>query len=82
MRKSWKTFWMHYSKPVDTPFEKGLTLSLEQCQTTDDEKQKMSNVPYTSAVRNLVYAMLRTWPNICFAVGLVSCYQSNPETAH
>ena len=59
---------MHYSKLVDTLFEKGLTLSLEQCQTTDDEKQKMNNVLYTSAIRSLVYAMLSTWPHICFAV--------------
>ena len=38
-------FRMHYSKIVDTPVEKGLTLSLEQCPTTDDEKQKMGKVP-------------------------------------
>ena len=73
---------MHYSKPVDTSVEKGLTLSLEKCQTTDDEKQKMSNVPYTSAAGSLMYAMLCTRPDICFAVGLVSRYQSNPGTAH
>jgi len=70
---------MHYSKLVDTLFEKGLTLSLKQCQTTDDEKQKMNNVLYTSAIRSLVYAMLCTWPDICFAVRLVCCYQSNPR---
>ena len=73
---------MHYSKPVDTPFEKGLTLSLEQWSTTDDEKQKMSNVPYASALGSLMYSMLCTRPDICFAIGLVSRYQSNPRTAH
>jgi len=73
---------MHYSKPVDAPVEKGLTLSLEQCSTINDEKQKMSNVPYASVVGSLMYAMLSTRPDICFAVGLVSRYQSNPRTAH
>ena len=29
-----------------------------------------------------MYAMLCTQPDICFAVGLVSCYPSNPGTAH
>jgi len=75
-------FWMHYSKPIDTPVKKGLTLSIEQCPTIDDEKQKMSNVPYASAVGNLMYAMLYTRPDICFVVSLVSHYQSNPGTAH
>jgi len=31
-------FRMHYSKPVDTAVEKGLTLSLDQCPKTNKEK--------------------------------------------
>jgi len=73
---------MHYSKPVDTPVEKGLTLSLAQCPKTDKEKERMSNFPYASAVGSLMYAMLCTRPNICFAVGLINRYQSNPGPAH
>ena len=73
---------MHYSKPVDTPVEKGLTLSLDQCPKTDKEKERMSNVPYASAVGSLMYAMLCTRPDICFAVGLVSRYQSNSGLTH
>ena len=42
----------------------------------------MSNVPYASAVRNSMCAMLCARPDTCFAVGLVSCYQSNPRLAH
>jgi hypothetical protein len=82
IEKVLERFRMHYSKPVDTPVDKGLTLSLEQCPKTDDEKQKMSSVPYASAVGSLMYAMLCTRPDICFAVGLVSRYQSNPGNAH
>ena len=37
----------------------------------------MSNVPYAGALRNLMYVMLCTQPDICFAVGLVSHYQNN-----
>jgi len=29
-----------------------------------------------------MYAMLCTRPDICFAIGSVSCYQSNPGLAH
>ena len=73
---------MHHSKPVDTPVEKGLTFCLDQCPKTDQEKEKMKDVPYASAVGSLMYAMLCTRPDICFAVGLVSRYQSNPEPTH
>ena len=43
INKILERFWMHYSKPMDTPVEKGLTLSLDQCPTTDKEKERMSN---------------------------------------
>jgi hypothetical protein len=42
----------------------------------------MRDVPYASAVGSLIYAMLCTRPNICFAVGMVSRYQSNPRPQH
>ena len=42
----------------------------------------MSRLPYASAVGSLMYAMLCTRPDICFAIGMVSRYQSNPEEAH
>ena len=41
-------FRMHHSKPVDTLVEKGLTLSLDQCPKTDQEKEKMKDVSYAS----------------------------------
>ena len=36
----------------------------------------MARVPYASAIGSLMYAMLYTRPDICFAVGMVSRYQS------
>lgn len=42
----------------------------------------MSRVPYASAVGSLMYAMLCTRPDICYAVGVVSRYQSNPGQEH
>jgi hypothetical protein len=38
----------------------------------------MSKVPYASAIENLMYAMVRTRPDIAHAVGVVSRYMSNP----
>ena len=42
-----------------------------------EEEAHMRRVPYASAVGNLMYAMLCTRPNIYYAVGIVSRYQSN-----
>ena len=43
----------------------------------------MEGIPYASAVGSLMYdAMLCTRPDICFAIGMVSRYQSNPGLEH
>ena len=69
-------------KPIDIPVAKGENLSLETCPKTQSEKDAMKRVPYSSAVGSLMYAMLCTRPDICYAVGLVSRYQSNPGQTH
>ena len=38
--------------------------------------------PYASAVGSLMYAMLCTRPDICFVVGMISRYQSDPDKEH
>jgi hypothetical protein len=82
IKKIFERFHMHNSKPFNTPMEKGSTLSLDQCPKNDEKKNQMSKVPYASAIGSLMYAMLCTRPDICFAVGMVSRYQSNPRPAH
>ena len=42
----------------------------------------MRHVPYASAVGSLMYAMLCTRPDICYTVGVVSRFQSNPGPDH
>ena len=69
---------MDNSKKGLLPFKHGLTFSKDQCPKTQEERDHMAGVPYASAVGSLMYAMLCTRPDICFAVGMVSRYQSNP----
>ena len=38
----------------------------------------MSKVPYASAVRSLIYAIVCTRPDIAYAVGVVSRYMADP----
>ena len=75
-------FSMQDSKKGFLPFRYGITLSKDQCPKTPDEIEKMKAVPNASAVGSLMYAMLCTRPDICFTVGMVSRYQSNPGQEH
>jgi len=42
----------------------------------------MEIIPYASAVESLMYPMMYTRLNICYAMGLMSRYQSNPSQAY
>jgi len=48
------------------------------CPKTSEEKEKISIVPYANVVGSLMYTMICTRPDICYVIGLVSRYQSNP----
>ncbi|TYJ96817.1 gag/pol protein [Cucumis melo var. makuwa] len=70
------------SKKGLLPYRYGIHLSKEQYPKTPQEVEDMSNIPYASAVGSLMYAMLCTRPDICYSVGIVSRYQSNPGRDH
>ena len=72
-------FAMYNSKKELLPFRLGVSLSKEQCPKTFEDEQCIKAVPYVSVVRSLMYAMLCTRPDIYYAVGMVSKYQSNLE---
>ena len=73
---------MQDSKKGFTPFRYGINLSQDQCPMRAEEKEHMKTVPYASAVGSLMYVMLCTRPDICYLVGIVSRYQSNPGREH
>ena len=75
-------FKMLNSNLIETPIAKGEGLSLQMCPQTSDEKSEMEGVPYSNAIDSLMYAMMCTQPDICYAVSLVSRYQSNPGKKH
>ena len=47
IKKILERFLMKNSKPIDTPIEKGSALCLDQCPKTNEEKKRMSTMPYT-----------------------------------
>ena len=75
-------FSMQNSKKGQLPTRHGIVLSKEQCPTTPQEEEDMRRVPYASAVGSLIYSILCTRPDICYAIGIVSRYQSNPGLDH
>ncbi|KAH9734858.1 Integrase catalytic domain-containing protein [Citrus sinensis] len=75
-------FSMENSKTGLLPFRHGIAFFKDQSPKTSDEIERMRRVPCAEAVGSLMYAMLCTRPDICFAVGMVSRYQSNPEPEH
>ncbi|CAA0826453.1 Pentatricopeptide repeat-containing protein [Striga hermonthica] len=75
-------FNMKSAKPVNTPLASHFKLSKQSCPTSQEEKEAMAGVPYSSAVGSLMYAMVCTRPDIAHAVGIVSRYLSNPGKDH
>ena len=73
---------MHDCKPMDTPVERNLSLNLDMCPKLVEEKEKMSKVPYSSAIQSLMHVMMCTRPNICYVIGLASRFQSNLGIKH
>ena len=73
---------MDQSKKGFLPILQGMRLSMAQCPTTAEDREKMSVVPYASAIGSIMYAMLCTRPNVNLAISLVGRYQSDPCMEH
>ena len=75
-------FRMESCKKGFLPMSHGVALSKTQCPSTPDELQRMSAVPYASAIGSIMYAMICTRPDVSHALSMTSRYQSNPGEAH
>ena len=73
---------MKNSKKSLLPFRHGVHLSKKLCAKTPQEFEDMRRIPYASVVLSLMYVMLYTRSDICYAVKIVSRYQSNPRLDH
>ena len=82
IEKVLKRFSMENSKRGLIPFRHGIHLSKKMCPSTPEEIERMSKIPYASAIGSLMYAMLCTRPDIAHAVSVTSRYQSNLGEEH
>ena len=77
-----KRFSMQDSKRGYLPMSHGITLSKSQFPNTKDERERMSKIPYASAIGSIMYAMLCTRPDVSYALSITSRYQSDPGESH
>ncbi|GJR11353.1 retrotransposon protein, putative, ty1-copia subclass [Tanacetum coccineum] len=66
---------------VKTAFLNGKSIK-DLCPKTDDELDRMSRVPYASAIGSIMYAMTYTRSDVSFALSMVSRHQQNPGEVH
>ena len=55
----------------------GVKLSKTQCPVTVEDKEKMSVVPYASAIDSIMYAMLSIRPDVSLAISMAGRFQSD-----
>jgi hypothetical protein len=80
--KMLKRYEKQNSKPTPTLIAKGGEFSEEQSPKNQLELNEMSNIPYASAVRSLMYAQVCMRPDLSFATGMFGRYQQNPGKVH
>lgn len=72
-----KRFGMADCNPISTPSDPNTKLSLAMSPKTPEERAALANIPYQQLVGALLYLVQGTRPDIAFAVGDVSKYNTN-----
>ncbi|GKD54613.1 hypothetical protein Tco_1288000 [Tanacetum coccineum] len=73
---------MKNSKKGNLPLHHDIKISKDVCRKTDEELDRMSQVPYASTVGSIMYAMTCTRPDVSFALSMVSRHQQNSGEGH
>ena len=59
-----------------------IQLSKKMSPKIPEERNRMSSIPYASAIESIMYAMLCIRPDMTYALGIVSRFQADPEEDH
>ncbi|GJU70104.1 retrovirus-related pol polyprotein from transposon TNT 1-94 [Tanacetum coccineum] len=77
---------LHFKSSQEVQHEqlqtRSYSVSIHECPKSEEDKEDMSRVPYSSAVGSLMYAMVCTRPDLAHAVSVVSRYMHNPGKIH
>ena len=77
-----KRFSMEESKKGFLPMSHGVHLSKDMSPKTQEEKEHMSRIPYTSTIGSIMYVMLCIWLDVSYALSITSRYQANLGEKH
>lgn len=77
-----RRFRMHQAAFQPTPCELGQDLRKSTAPATAAEEREMKDVPYSSALGAIMYAMLGTRPDIAYAVSVLSQFMHDPRLPH
>ena len=67
-----KRFSMKNFKKGYLPIGHEINLSKRDCPIIPQERERMSRVPYASALGSIMYAMICTRPDVAYSLGVVS----------
>ncbi|KAK8676017.1 hypothetical protein V6N13_034072 [Hibiscus sabdariffa] len=73
---------MEESKRGFLPMRHGISLLKEMCPSTPQERERMSQIPYASAIGSIMYAMICTRPDLSYALSMTSRSQANRGEGH
>nr|GEU72091.1 hypothetical protein [Tanacetum cinerariifolium] len=82
MDKILKRYKMDNSKRGHIPMQERLDLNKTQGASTPKEVKRIQNVPYTSVVGSIMYAVRCIRPDVVFAQNITSRFQHNPSECH
>ena len=70
------------TKSLSIPLAPHFKLKATMSFTTVEEREYMTRVPYASAVGNLMYVMVCTWPDLSQTISMISRYMHDPGRGH
>ena len=81
-RKVLDLFGLGQATCVNTPVGAHFKLYATRDQDLEVENKLMSAIPYSNAVRSVMYSMVSTRPNIVYGIGLLSRFMAKPSRLH
>ncbi|KAK0576732.1 hypothetical protein LWI29_022492 [Acer saccharum] len=73
---------MRNCKPTNIPLCANFLLSDALSPRSLEESRYMENIPYSSAVGSMMYAMISTRPDLAQVISVLSRYMANPRKGH
>ena len=73
---------MDDAKPLSIPISPGHNLTKSHSPTNPNDIEDMRRIPYREAVGSLMYAVVRTQPDIAYAVSYLARFMLNPGRMH